>query len=82
MIDYALILTNNFPGEVWTLDGEEYSGLTWLSDSTKPTKKQLDALWESTVNKIQGDKAAAAQAKQAILDRLGITEEEAKLILG
>ena len=31
---------------------------------------------------LQADLAAKAAQKQAVLDRLGITEEEAKLILG
>ena len=45
MIDYAAILTANYQGCVWTLDGDTYDGLTWLSDTPKPTKAQLDALW-------------------------------------
>lgn len=30
------------PGEEWTLDGNDYSGLNWLSNTTKPTKKEID----------------------------------------
>lgn len=48
MIDYTLILTTNYVGSSWTLNGDSYEGLTWLSDSPKPTKEELDALWEST----------------------------------
>ena len=44
-MDIATILTRKFPGTHWTLDGDNYSGLTWLSDSPKPTKKALEALW-------------------------------------
>jgi hypothetical protein len=39
------ILTRKFPDSEWSLDGQEYAGLTWLSDSPKPTEKELEALW-------------------------------------
>jgi hypothetical protein len=29
------------PGEEWSLDGDSYEGLTWLSDTPKPTEKQI-----------------------------------------
>jgi hypothetical protein len=45
MIDYATILTSKYPGSVWTLNGDDYAGLTWLSDSAKPTQAELDSLW-------------------------------------
>jgi hypothetical protein len=82
MIDYTLILTTHFAGARWTLNGDDYDGLTWLSDTTKPTKAELDALWESTFDAVEQKKSDAIAARQAILDRLGITEDEAKLLLG
>ena len=33
------------PGAVWVLAGDDYSGLTWLDDSPKPTQAELDAAW-------------------------------------
>ena len=45
MIDYAFILSMEYPGAEWTLDGSDYSGLTWLSDTPKPTQAELDAAW-------------------------------------
>lgn len=45
MTDYAAVLTANYPGSQWTLDGDEYAGLTWLSDTPKPTQAELDAAW-------------------------------------
>lgn len=48
MIDYALILSNNYAGSQWTLNGDSYEGLTWLSDTPKPTQEKLDALWIPT----------------------------------
>lgn len=45
MIDYAAVLAATRPGAQWTLDGEDYSGLTWLDDTPKPTQAELDAAW-------------------------------------
>ena len=44
MTDYAAVLTANYPGDEWTLDGDTYEGLTWLSDTPKPTQAELDAV--------------------------------------
>jgi hypothetical protein len=48
MIDYTLILTTNYVGSSWTLNGDSYEGLTWLSDTPKPTQEELGALWIPT----------------------------------
>jgi hypothetical protein len=45
MIDYAAVLTANYPDAQWTLDGDTYDGLTWLEDTPKPTQAELDAAW-------------------------------------
>lgn len=45
MIDYAWILTVNYPGAQWALNGDAYDGLVWLDDSPKPTQAELDAQW-------------------------------------
>lgn len=45
MTDYAAVLTRNYPGAEWSLNGDDYSGLTWLSNSPKPTQAELDAKW-------------------------------------
>ena len=47
MIDYATILARRYTQYEWTLNGDTYDGLTWLSDTPKPTQEELDALWES-----------------------------------
>jgi hypothetical protein len=45
MTDYAAVLEAIRPGAQWSLDGSDYSGLTWLDDSPKPTQAELDAAW-------------------------------------
>jgi hypothetical protein len=44
-MDIAKILTVRFAGTEWTLNGDTYAGLTWLSEGKAPTEKQLEALW-------------------------------------
>lgn len=81
MIDYTKILLSKYAGSEWTLDGDNYEGLTWLSNTTKPTKATLDGLWDEVLAELRAKKAAQATAKAALLDRLGITADEAKLLL-
>ena len=45
MTDYPAVLTALYPDAEWTLSGDDYAGLTWLSDSPKPTQAELDAAW-------------------------------------
>jgi hypothetical protein len=45
MIDYTAILNANYADTQWTLDGDDYSGLTWLDSTPKPTQAELDAQW-------------------------------------
>lgn len=45
MTDYALVLTMNYKGSQWALDGNDYTTLQWFSDTPKPTQAELDAQW-------------------------------------
>jgi hypothetical protein len=45
MVNYAAVLHANYPQDVWTLNGDTYDGLTWLSDTPQPTQAELDAAW-------------------------------------
>lgn len=59
MIDYSQIIYINYPNAEWTLNGDSYDGLTWLSDTPKPAKAELDALWESTQKTVANKQADA-----------------------
>lgn len=50
-------------------------------DETPNEKAHREKL-EAEATAKAAEQAAKAQARQAILDRLGLTEEEAKLLLG
>ena len=45
MTDYPAVLTALYAGAEWTLNGDTYDGLTWLSDGDAPTQAELDAAW-------------------------------------
>jgi hypothetical protein len=85
MIDYAKILTVNYSGQFWTLDGDFYEGLTWLSDTPKPTQEELDALWESTKAAVAAKEQTAKDVKASALAKLaalGLTQDEVKALVG
>ena len=70
------------PAAEWYLSGDDYSNLKWLD------KKQTQPTWaevEATIIAIDQAEAQAvteaAAKRQALLAKLGITEEEAKLLL-
>ena len=77
MIDYAKILSRRYAGSEWTLDGDEYTGLSWLSDTPKPSKTTLDGLWAEVQTELANEIAAKAEAKASALAKLGLTSDEA-----
>jgi hypothetical protein len=79
MIDYTKILNKKYPDSQWTLNGDDYKGLTWLSNDKKPTKTELDAQWDEVKDLIAAEAQAKVQAKvtaQAKLAALGLTVED------
>ena len=82
MIDYAAVLTRRYAGKQWTLNGDDYDGLTWLDDSPKPSKTKLDGLWAEVQQEIADEKTAKIAARQAILDKLGLSANEAAALFG
>ena len=79
MIDYALILTRRFAGSEWTLNGDDYDGLVWLSSTLQPSKDSLDALWTEVLAEVQAEKDAVIDARESArskLRALGLTDAE------
>ena len=60
MIDIVFTLTHFHPGAEWTLKGDDYAGLTWLSDTPKPTEQEITDAYPLAV------KAVAAKEKARI----------------
>ena len=85
MTDYAAVLTVNYPDAEWTLDGDTYDGLTWLSDTPKPTQAELDAAWPAVQQARQDAEAAVVAARQSAIDKLaalGLTVDEISVAFG
>jgi len=82
VIDYATILTRRYGDKQWSLNGDTYDGLTWLSDTAKPTKTKLDGLWAEVQQEIANEANAKIASRQAVLDKLGLTADEAAALLG
>jgi hypothetical protein len=64
----------------WVISGEEIT--LWENTESQPSKAQLleaSKLWEATLAQQEAEKSAS---RNALLDRLGITDQEAKLLLG
>ena len=85
MTDYAAVIRANYPGSEYVLVGDTYDGLTWLSDTPKPTPAELDAAWPA-VQQARADAIAAdAAAKQSAIDKLatlGLSIDEIRAAFG
>jgi len=84
-MDISAILSRKFVGAEWTLNGDDYVGLTWLSEGEPPTEAQLKKLWPtvqaeiSAETKVKEDTRLSAIAK---LKALGLTVEEVQAAFG
>ena len=74
------VLKMLIPNGGWVITGNDYASIKFL-DCEPITKKQfLDGFAQYDAWNAEQD-AAQAAAKAALLDRLGITADEAKLLL-
>ena len=76
------------PDEKWTMYENDFDTIIWESGKSPITKKQfLDGFDKLETYKkeqnvlLEAEIEAKAVAKTALLDRLGITADEAKLLL-
>lgn len=64
MTDYPAVLAALYPDAEWSLNGDSYDGLVWLSEGDAPSQDELDAAWPT----IQTDRKW--EAVRAERDRL------------
>jgi hypothetical protein len=71
------------PNSEFSFTSDDYSTINWIVlEGDAPTQAEIDeAIEQVKADEIIQAKAKAAQ-KAALLDRLGITEDEARLLLG
>jgi hypothetical protein len=81
MATSAEVLSMLIPDGGWVITGHEFEGIEFL-ECDPITKAQFEAGFaQYDAWKAEQDLAKASE-KAAILDRLGITDDEAKLLLG
>ena len=83
MKNYTALAINKLrPNCGWSFDNYDYSTIKWFeSDTDAPTQKEIDAAIEEVKADEQAEAEAKATAKAALLERLGITQDEANLLL-
>lgn len=71
------------PNSEFTYINDDYSTIQWIKlEDDAPTQAEVDAAIEAIKQEEIQAKAEAETKRQALLDKLGITEEEARLLLG
>jgi hypothetical protein len=70
------------PNAEFSFTEDDYSTIKWdVLDGDAPTLAEVNAAIEEVIADEIADAQAKATQRQAILDRLGITVEEAQLLL-
>ena len=85
MIEYTTILVRRFANSEWTMNANDYDQLVWLSDSPKPSKAELDALWSEVQAEIEAERQARITARETALAKLaalGLSEAEIRALVG
>jgi hypothetical protein len=71
------------PEAEFSFSDNDYSTIQWdVLEGDAPTKADIDAAIVTIKAKEMSEKDEKAEAKAALLERLGITQDEAKLLLG
>jgi hypothetical protein len=66
MIDYLKILEMFYSTSKWSINGDSYDGIVWLSNDPKPTQTEMDAQWPE-VNAIIAARQASRKRQQAYI---------------
>jgi hypothetical protein len=80
-IEIVKALNSLKPNSEWQLIEGDYSNLIWLSTGKAPTLGEIEAEIAALPTKEAAAESAKATEKAALLAKLGITDEEAKLLL-
>ena len=61
-MDIPTILSAKYAGTEWTLNGDDYAGLTWLSEGEPPTEAELEKLWPEVEYEVAMERVERARA--------------------
>ena len=79
MITTVQAITSLRPNVEWTMNGDDVEGITWHTPDAKPlTSAEVNA----EIKRLEAVELSKVSAKAALLERLGITADEAALLLG
>ena len=71
------------PNAQFSMINNDYSTINWIVlEGDAPTQAEIEAAIETVKEQEAQAVAEKAAKRQALLDKLGITEDEAKLLLG
>lgn len=71
------------PTAEFSFTDNDYSTINWIVlEGKAPTQKQIDDALKQIIANEKAEAEAKETAKQAILDRIGLTADELKTILG
>ena len=62
MTNIAFTLTHSHAGSEWILNGDDYTGLTWLSDTPKPTEQEITDAYPLAVKAVADQEKARLKA--------------------
>ena len=81
MIEYLKILELFYSNSKWSINGDDYSGIVWLSEDLKPTKEEMDAKWTECLDMMsknnckQKAKLLIASTDWAVLPDVGLVNQ-------
>lgn len=75
-------ISNLRPTAEYSFENDDYSTIQWhVLEGEAPTKSELDAEIKKVEESLKSAELDKETAKTALLDRLGITSDEVKLLL-
>jgi hypothetical protein len=84
-MDIPSILIAKYAGSEWNLNGDSYEGLTWLSETPKPSEEELANLWPEVKAELEAKAQSKIDAKVSAISKLqalGLTVEEVQVAFG
>lgn len=84
-LDYGDALLSLRPGASWVVEDGDLDNIKWMSDEPQPTKKEIEEELERLIQEKNLELESRENAKESALAKLallGLTEEEAKAVIG
>jgi len=80
--DIAEAIAYLLPDPQFVLVGHDIKGITWLDERPMPSNAEIEKAIKDVIKIKKTEADQKAVAKAVLLEKLGITADEAKLLLG